>query len=346
MSVVVRPADLETDAPGIVKLLAAHVNPRYDHARFQWLYRRNPDGIARAWLAHDGTTGQLVGTAAAIPRAVGVGGRTELGWVLSDFCVSDTHRALGPALQLQRACLASVDSGQVPFCYDFPGAAMTAVYARLRIRPFGQMRRFVYPLRADRRIEALRLPPPVRGVVRIAANTVLGLRVRRRRPARRLEFSLLSGDCGGEFSALSTQHTPEQGFAVRRSAEYLNWRFLANPFQHHEILTARDDGRLVAYAVLSPDSESPSVVDLFGPLEGDVVGALVSAAVQLAHGRGARSLTVTVLDSHPWRADLIALGFRARDAYPVILYAPSPVASGAIAPAPARCLLTQGDRDS
>ena len=346
MSVVVRPADLDIDAGGMIKLLAAHINPRYDHARFEWLYRRNPDGLARAWVAHESATGELVGTASAIPRAVDFGKRGKLGWVLSDFCVSDSHRALGPALQLQRACLASIDSGETPFCYDFPGAAMTAVYARLRVPTFGQMRRFVYPLRADTQIGALRMPPPLREALKMAANAILGVRVRRSRGAGRFVFSLLSGGCGPEFSDLSAQYAHEHGFAVRRSAAYLNWRFLGNPFQRHEILTARDSGRLLAYAVLALDAERPSIVDLFGPVESEVIGALLAAAVRQAHGRRSRSLSVTLLDSHPWQAALVAQGFHPRESFPVIFYAPYAAASGDVAPHAARCLLTQGDRDS
>ena len=55
MSITVRPADLEAEADQIVKLLAAYVNPCYDRARFEWLYRRNPDGVAQAWLARTGS---------------------------------------------------------------------------------------------------------------------------------------------------------------------------------------------------------------------------------------------------------------------------------------------------
>ena len=346
MSVLVRPADLEDDAAQMIKLLAAHVNPRYDHARFDWLYRRNPDGVARAWVAHEATTGEVVGTAAAIPRAVELEDRGEVGWVLSDFCVSGSHRTLGPALQLQRACLASIDSGEIPFCYDFPGAAMAAVYARLHVRPFGQMRRFVYPFQVDTQIGAFRMPPPLQGAVKVLANAVLGLRIRRGRRESGFEFSLQSDSCGPEFSDLSARHAHEHGFAVRRSAAYLNWRFLANPFQRHEILTARDHGRLLAYAVLTLDFERPSVVDLFGPVEGRVVGALMAAAVGLSHSRGARSLTVTLLDSHPWRTALIGQGFRPRESYPVIFYTPPVAAAGGVVPDATHCLLTQGDRDS
>ena len=181
MSIAVRPADLEAEADQIVKLLAAYVNPRYDRARFDWLYRRNPDGVAQAWLAVNTVTGELVGTAAAVPRWMHVGQGHLLARVLSDFCVADAYRALGPALQLQRACLGAQADENIAWCYDFPGPGMMAVYKRLRIEPFAQMRRLVYPLRIDAQAEALPLPSLVRQGIRVGGNALLGLRARSRR---------------------------------------------------------------------------------------------------------------------------------------------------------------------
>jgi hypothetical protein len=346
MSVAVRPADISADAGQIVKLLTAHVNPRYDHARFDWLYRHNPAGVAHAWLAHDTTSGEVVGTAAAIPRQVQLGDRHEVVWVLGDFCVADAYRALGPAVQLQRACIASVTSGEVPFCYDFPGAAMTAVYARLRIRPFAQMRRLAYPLRVDSHLGDLPLPPPIRRVFTAAGNAVLHLRARPGRGTSRLTCELLPGRCGTEFSELAARYSAQHGLCIQRSADYLNWRFLDNPFRQHQILTARDYGELVAYAVLAPDADSLAIVDLFGPLERDAAIVLAMAAVGFADARRARVVTISLPDCHAWLRELVAQGFRLRETHPVMVYAPRDPYAQIIPPLSSRCLLTQGDRDS
>src|SRR5262245_1132324 len=84
-SVRIRPADLDIDAEFIVAAVRTHLNPAADHARFNWLYRRNPDGEARAWIAEDGNTGVPVGLAAAFPRQIYLRGRPTLGWILGDF---------------------------------------------------------------------------------------------------------------------------------------------------------------------------------------------------------------------------------------------------------------------
>lgn len=155
MAIAIRPGTLEADRLSVIGLLARHLNPAYDAARFDWLYTKNPAGPGRFWIAFDAATGEAVGTAAAFPRLFSVGGREERGWVLGDFCVSDRHRSLGPALKLQRSCLNLVADTRTPFCYDFPSRTMMVVYERLRIAPRGQMRRLVKLLRIESKLAGI-----------------------------------------------------------------------------------------------------------------------------------------------------------------------------------------------
>ena len=176
MTIAIRAGTLELDRLPAIDLLARHLNPAYDTARFDWLHTRNPAGPGRFWMAVDSATGETVGTAAAFPRLFSVDGREERGWVLGDFCVSERHRSLGPALKLQRSCLDLAADSATPFCYDFPSQAMMTVYRRLRIVPRGQMRRLVKLLRVDHKLGALaRVPYVSRAVARII-DLLLGLR--------------------------------------------------------------------------------------------------------------------------------------------------------------------------
>src|SRR5258707_14285040 len=102
----IRPAALDADRKVLVETLARYLNPLSDERRFDWLYRENPHGQGRAWIACGPDNSTIVGMAAAFPRRIWIGGAENVGWVLGDFCVSDQNRSLGPALQLQRACLA------------------------------------------------------------------------------------------------------------------------------------------------------------------------------------------------------------------------------------------------
>lgn len=341
MTLTIRPAALAEDAQGIVKLLAAHVNPQYDAARFDWAYRLNPDGPGRAWAAVEASSGEIVGVAGAIPRRVHVGADERLAWVLADFCFAERYRALGPALRLQRACLEAAAEAGISFCYDFPAVRMMPIYQRLHAKPIGHLRRLVRLLRIDDKLRALGVPPFLAAPLGAAGNLVLAGGIAMGDRARRLEIALHAGPCGEEFSVLDRENVDASATRTRRSAEYLSWRFLANPFRAHEILTARQDGRLAGYLVLAGDAATTSIVDL-SPSPPSVIRALVAAAVRLAHRRGASVITASVIDFHPATAILADQGFRAREASPVIVCA----APGA----PSRLehtawFFTEGDRD-
>jgi hypothetical protein len=341
MTLTIRPVALDQDAQAVVKLLAAHVNPRYDAARFDWAYRLNPDGPGRAWAAVEAESGEIVGVAGAIPRRVHVDGGQQAAWVLADFCFAERYRTLGPALRLQRACLEAAGQGGVAFCYDFPAGVMMPIYQRLGAKPIGHLRRLVRLLRIDDKLRAVGVPSVLASALGAAGNLVLagGVAVSRRTPG--LEIALHSGSCGDEFSLLDRESLDETTARVRRSADYLNWRFLANPFRSHEIMTARRDGRLAGYVVLATDAGGPSIVDL-SPSPRPVTTALVAAAVRLAHRRRASAITASVMDSHPAMPALVELGFRARDASPVIVCA---AAGSSARLEQAAWAFTEGDRD-
>lgn len=346
MAVAIRPADLEADSEAIIKALAASVNSQYDRARFEWLYRRNPDGRAYAWVAVDPRTDEIVGTAAAIPRRVHVGRDVELGWVLSDFCMSERFRALGPALQLQRACLAGVEGGGVPFCYDFPSASMLAVYRRLGIAPSLHVRRYVLPLRMSPTVRGVTLPPALLGPIAAATSALVGFRLRGRR-AKELYVSAHRGPVGPEFTELDRKEGEKHALCSVRSAEYLTWRFLGNPFQRHEVFTARREGALVGYAVIASHPDVPVIVDIFGGVDevATIRGLLVGAATVLRE-RGARSIAITLGEAHPWVRILSEIGFRSREGSPLIVYAPKAAAALATALTSSAWLLTSGDWDT
>ncbi len=340
---MVRAGDVDADRPLAVEMFRRYLNPDYDGVRFDWMYRRNPHGRGRLWIAADASDGSTAGVAGAFPRRMQVGQRETLAWVLGDFCVSDRHRSIGPALSLQRACLEPVAAGVVPFCYDFPGPRMMAVYRRMGIGPFGEMVRFCRLLRLDGPVRRhVRGPAVLTRVVGTLGSMVLARRTLRTPVTPGLTVALHDGPCGDEFSAVASRQVATSGVRVQRSAEYLNWRYLENPFCRHEVMTARRAGTLVGYAVFhEQDGRTATVVDMLAP-DAPTVGDLVRGVAGLAWRRGLEAINVTLLGSHPWVRVLARAGFRAREASPVVVYA-SPVVAWPDRPA---WHLLCGDRDS
>lgn len=346
MGTMIRAADLVTDRDSALRLFTQHLNSQYDLQRFFWLYSANPAGQGRLWLAIDDKTGETIGTAAAFPRLVSIYGTEATAWVLGDFCVAERYRTLGPALALQRACVGAVTAGPAAFYYDFPNRKLVPVYTRLGLGLPRPMWRLVKLLRVDAQVNRFVRPPTLARGVAAATNAMLRVHGRLLRGLGDTVFSVLKERCAEEFSILDRKVSSEYGLCVRRSSEYLNWRYLSNPIRRHEVLTARRNGELAAWVVFTEDASAGTIVDAFGDPDPELIGATVQATVSVLRSRGCHSAAVSLLDSHPWISLFRRLGFSLRETSPVFIGAASGLPVSPEVLLGTDVFLMQGDNDS
>ena len=83
MAIAIREADIESDRLLLMEAPFHYLTPPSDGPRFDWLYRNNPHGQVRAWIAMDRDRDVIVGSAAAFPRRLYVGDGEEFVWVLA-----------------------------------------------------------------------------------------------------------------------------------------------------------------------------------------------------------------------------------------------------------------------
>lgn len=344
MALTIRVADLGADRDVLIETLRRYLTPLSDAARYDWLYRSNPYGPAAAWIAVDPASGQTVGMASAFPRRAFRDGKDERCWVLGDFCIHSEYRTLGPALQLNRACLAGVDQGAVAFCYDFPSDRMMAVYRRLGVPTFGPMIRYARVLRWGPKLRE-RVPVPglstLAGAPGLLVDLVTG---RAPKPQAGTVVALQGAPCDAAFDELDRSTRGRFRLQLERSAAYLDWRYRANPLGRYEILTARRGGELLGYAAFMHAGTDALLADLSAREEGTTRLLLDDLAARMK-ARGAVTLSAPVLASHPLIPQLERSGFRPRESTPVLIHARPD-------PAPAQPLtcgdwpLMHGDRDS
>jgi len=345
MKVEIRQADLQLDRRVIIDTALRFLTVLSSDSRFNWLYESNANGRARVWLAYSAADGAVIGMAGAFPRRICIRNREEMAWVLGDFCIGDQYRSLGPALQLQRACLSVLETTQAAFCYDFPSASMLAVYTRLGLSEAGKMVRLAKPLRVDRKVKEIIKNPAAQRFVASVGNRLLKIPLPKAATDETLELSVYTQRFGEEFTAFAKEQRGKFGICLQRSADYLNWRYSNNPFAHHEIVTARRNGRLAGYVVWTQTNEDASIVDLFGEENAGMFKRLVGEIVARALKRGVVTLSVLINESHPWRSLFTEMGFRPRDSCPVVII-PSKTFPHKIDPQLTGWYLMQGDRDS
>lgn len=346
MSIAIRPADLDIDKDLIVDTLRRYLNPTYDDIRFDWLYRKNPCGQARTWIAEDTELRTAIGVAGAFPRTFCVEGEKRLCWMLGDFCVNDQYRSLGPALQLQRACLADTAASEIAFWYDFPSTQMMAIYKRLGISVFGDMVRLAKLLRIDEKVKEVVKISGIADGLCVAGNLFLALGTRRLKRFDDATVALHEGNCGEEFSALFRLVSNRGEICAWRSAEYLNWRYVDNPLYPYHLVTVRLGGILVAYAVFMQSGDEGLLVDLFGIGSFPMMRSLVHNTVTLLQQRNVSVIHTIIPQNHRWLTVFRSVGFRKRESSSVVVGTPQGTNDKAVAATGPNWLLMYGDRDA
>jgi len=322
MPVSLRRLDVSSDRLEVITALRRLLHPEFDERRFDWLYVNSPFGAARAWVACDSEKGAIVGCAAGFPRRICFGGNEKVGLVFGDFCLDPEYRSLGPALQLQRACLADASQPPFAFCYDFPSKSMMAVYKRLGITQCGTLVRWAKPLRTEGKLEPIIGSRPLARGLTSLADAALALRGWKGGKSA-CAIALHDGPFGAEFSELDEKLRAQPGARTLRTSEFLNWRYQSYPDKKHEIITARRAGALVGWVVFTRDEEDTSIVDLSSIEEPAVITRLLAAAVERLRHHRATTVSMNAGDKHPWSAIFHRAGFRPREESPVVVSVPS-----------------------
>lgn len=343
-SLQIRAAHLEEDRESLVRSMKLWLSPDADERRYDWLYRFGAHGEASAWRAvtPDGAT---IGGAATFPRKFFVDGQLLRGYVFGDFYVAPEYRTLGPALQLQRTCLAAVRSASMTLFYDFPAPSMVPVYRRLSMNMNQYMVRLAKPLRVDRKLHSVLRGMPAAKRIAPIGNRIMQLLDGSAKSRSGCVISRQEGRCGEEFSALAQTVASQNGICVERSASYLNWRYVEHYSRHYEILTANRNDCLVAYLVFTQEGDDAEIADLFGKPDTSALSDLLRAAVSLLRERGVVTVSSQMLASNPWIQLFKSTGFRERESCPA-LTSLSPNTDGRQLAADSPWFLMQGDRES
>ena len=313
MAITIRQASLESDRQVIVDILTRNL-PQLPHARrFAWLYLNNPFGNGKAWLAFNDKTEAGVGVASVFPRMTYVCGDTVLGGQVGDFAIDSGSRSLGPAVLLQKATLTPVLEGEMAFCYDTPPDDRgMSTFKRMGITASGRMVRFAKPLRIDDRVEGLLKRGILTSGLSFVGNAVLELQDQLRRHSNKeCAVGFEVGRFGQEFTHLNEETKEKYEIFGERTAEYLNWRYKDDPLNQYEIITARENGKLLAYTAVKIGGSVAHIIDIFG--QESFMDHLLVFAAGFLREKGIATLQAIVLEGSPLAQIVRKAGFYFRD---------------------------------
>jgi len=208
--------------------------------RWEWQYRGNPVAHEPViWMARD--NGRIIGQYATMPVRLHVAGtEVDASWGM-DVMVSPERQRQGLGEVLFRAwddhTGASLGLGL--------STASHRLFQKLRWPEVGPVPCLVKML-SPRAFARPGWPSPVNAIVSFAARPYLWL-TRATMPSDTVISRVTGFD--ERFTELWKRVASKFAFAVRRDAEYLQWKYVALPHLRYEIIATEREGSLTGYAV-------------------------------------------------------------------------------------------------
>jgi hypothetical protein len=229
--------------------------------------------------------------------------------------------------------------------YDFPSREMAAVYRRMGLGHQGAMIRMAKPLLLDRLLRT-RGGPWMGRIARPFANAALAWSSSAggKDPSIRVEPHV--GQFSTEFDGLMQDASVSYEACIERSATFLNWRYAEHPIERCECFVARRSGRLSGYVIFTASAEDAILVDLFCLKLESIPDALLRYVATELRRRGIQTISVPIVEGHPWMDALRNAGFRPRETGPFVVEPGVARHHAMFQNARAPWHFMQGDRDS
>jgi len=279
-----RPEDFDA----IFDLVDEVFGTKRPRARYDWLYRRNPNGFARCWITVDKETREIVATTSDFPWPTALGEERVYGASAGDAVVARGLQRKRISL-LRRAANKRHPLFTREIVFGWPNErSVRRLHGQQRTgRLQGPLPRCVLQLSARKRLAWRGWPRPLAfcvGPVLDAAEAI------RQRAGRGLCVEDVAR-FDERFDSVSKRSMCRDGIWFPRDAEFLNWRYPGHPSQEYRSLAllAGDDD-LVAYCVLRLDGRLARLME-FAALDGAET-ALLAAAGRAARESGCARLEI------------------------------------------------------
>lgn len=318
-----------------------------DRSRFDWLYRKNPDGEAVLWSIREVATGEMAGFTVALPRRVVVDGQARVCWNGADFSILPKFRTLGLAMKLRRAAKEGVDAGRVDFLYAHPNERMAVVHSKVGHTPVGRMVRYAKVLRAGPYLQTKIRSNRAAAAIGWMVNPLLRFDGRQWRHRHTWDVRSVSpARFDDRYDRLFEEGANGSRIIGVRDARYLNWRYAENPLYETHALEARDGSRLCGYLLFVVEDGVAHIKDLFPAGQRAAVRDLIVAMIRKGRKLGLQSLSVATLEGNPLDPYFAEFGFRKRpDGSQMFAYARADSPWRDVVTASRSWFLTVGDRD-
>ena len=260
--------------------------PEVSERRYRKYYEHGHFGPPYFFLAREDVSGDFVGMATLFPTRLRISGELVPAVITGDFAVDADHRAFGPAIALQRACLSALADNNLRCAYGSPNRMSEPIIDRVGYADLGRLTRFVRVLRAgplvNTYVRRRRLARVTSRFASVAVDPVLSVLSRERLHRRPASLSVEEPEVFDErFSGLWRAAWREHAVTTERNPEFLNWKYEKGAEQSGEgkysIFALTDDaGEVVGYIVHRTKGDIRHVFDILSLPSRSVLNTLLS----------------------------------------------------------------------
>ena len=227
--------------------------------RFNWMYEENPYGPPTCFLLKHNKSNNFIGAASLIPRRMFINDKPAMAAIAADFVIDKPHRSLGPALMLQRAIISECNKGKFKFIYGFPNKLAEPVHLKVGFKILGKTVRMVRLIHTYEKL-AERTHPLIAKIL----SPLLDFTINFPNVLKPTDiFSEFLEYFDERFDHL-WQKVPKNGQVIgERTASYLNWRYISDPYESYKIFVVCDkEKNLQGYIVYSIENKTVHIFDI------------------------------------------------------------------------------------
>ncbi len=255
---------------------------------FDWLYRRNPGGMARCWIVSEKRSGRLIGNAAHLPWPIARGGEALWGFQVGDAAAAPGFQRQGISELRAQAHTWDPDyAKEIRFAWPNEKAIGHKRKQGHANELLGPLSEGVFPLEATARSRGRRW-------LRLLtlAGSDLAATSRRTRTGRRRKLAVEAVtrfDSG--FDEVTERCMSWRGFWSPHDADFLNWRYLDHPTRSYRAQAALEGEDVAGYCVIRSEGSSALLMEFAAPERGEVARRLLQGALEVARKSACRRLS-------------------------------------------------------
>lgn len=263
--------------------------------RFNWIYENNPYGKPECWLARNVEQNIFIGTTALFPRGMMTQGKIRKAGIAGDFAINKSHRALGPALSLQKKAFSSCRNNNIDFLYGIPNKQAEPVMVRAGYKIIGSNAWMNKPIKTYNYLKRYIKSRLLLKMLSRPFDVIIRLLSKESYYKKQGSYSfetLKSFD--NRFDELWNKVSEKHTIIGERKSNYLNWKYINNPYKVFDIfaIVKKETKEILGFIVSHTSENRVEIVDMLTLDLKDTFDSLMTEFIRYHRNKGLEAVSI------------------------------------------------------